>query len=500
MTYNDKINESIKYTYDRCGNISEIRENGHLKTKYTYDSLNRLIREDNKHCGTTFVFSYDQNGNITERCEYPYTLKHGEELEELECTHYTYDYVGDKLVNYNGETFTYNALGNPITYRGKAVSWLYGKFLTSYNGTTFAYNGAGQRVSKGNIIFTYDSDGRLLKQSNGLKFIYDTTGVAGLNYNGESYLYRKDVQGNIIAIIQWPNMIVARYEYDAWGNHVVTDKNGNPITSGIGVLNPFRYRSYYYDTETELYYLQTRYYDPELGRFISQDSIEYAAPETINGLNLYAYCANNPVMYVDPTGTMPKWLQKIVDWTSTILGFLNPVSKVTGIGAVLVAAIEGRGADIISDWNNGSFNPFNMNAQVALNSKVFSFYKGESVIRVQNSDVGLQIAGTIFAGTSNFKVVELNHEFGHGVQEKFIGGYYLTRVALPSVITYFVNPNDRTYYSMPWERTADWFGGVSRTFTINGMSHSYKKGALGWSFAELLLGWRVLPLYFGIGF
>ncbi len=69
------------------------------------------------------------------------------------------------------------------------------------------------------------------------------------------------------------------------------------------MLNPFRYRSYYYDTETELYYLQTRYYDPELGRFISQDSIEYAEPETINGLNLYAYCANNPVMNIDPTGT-----------------------------------------------------------------------------------------------------------------------------------------------------------------------------------------------------
>ena len=76
------------------------------------------------------------------------------------------------------------------------------------------------------------------------------------------------------------------YEYDAWGNHAVVDANGNDVTSGIGVLNPFRYRGYYYDTETELYYLQTRYYDPELGRFISQDSLEYADPAAINGLNL----------------------------------------------------------------------------------------------------------------------------------------------------------------------------------------------------------------------
>ncbi len=106
----------------------------------------------------------------------------------------------------------------------------------------------------------------------------------------------------MVALLNADGEVAVRYEYDAWGNHVVTDKNGNPVTSGIGVLNPFRYRGYYYDTETELYYLQTRYYDPELGRFISQDSIEYAAPETINGLNLYAYCANNPVMNIDPTG------------------------------------------------------------------------------------------------------------------------------------------------------------------------------------------------------
>ena len=80
------------------------------------------------------------------------------------------------------------------------------------------------------------------------------------------------------------------------------DGNGNDLASGVGVLNPFRYRSYYYDEETDLYYLQTRYYDPEVGRFLSQDDVSYLAPDNINGLNLYAYCSNNPVMNVDPTG------------------------------------------------------------------------------------------------------------------------------------------------------------------------------------------------------
>ena len=97
---------------------------------------------------------------------------------------------------------------------------------------------------------------------------------------------------------------MVKYVYDAWGNHAVHDASGNEITSSshIGIINPFRYRSYFYDVETGLYYLKTRYYDPEICRFISMDSIEYADHETINGLNLYAYCNNNPVNMCDPTG------------------------------------------------------------------------------------------------------------------------------------------------------------------------------------------------------
>ena len=91
--------------------------------------------------------------------------------------------------------------------------------------------------------------------------------------------------------------VVATYNYDAWGNCVVTTD-----TNGIGEINPIRYRGYYWDAEFGLYYLQSRYYSPTLCRFISQDSIEYLDPESINGLNLYAYCSNNPVMYGDSTG------------------------------------------------------------------------------------------------------------------------------------------------------------------------------------------------------
>ena len=188
-------------------------------------------------------------------------------------------------------------MGNPTTYRGISLTWTRGRKLISYGSNTFEYDAQGQRTKKNGITYTYDSQGRILKQSNGLEFFYDTTGVAGIRYNVVNYVYRKDAQGNIIAILDSYGNAVVEYSYDAWGNNNV---GGTSVT--LGNLNPFRYRGYYYDTETKLYFLQTRYYDPEVGRFINIDNIDYIDPETINGLNLYAYCNNNPVNYYDPSG------------------------------------------------------------------------------------------------------------------------------------------------------------------------------------------------------
>ena len=111
--------------------------------------------------------------------------------------------------------------------------------------------------------------------------------------------------GNLLALLDSSGNIVVQYKYDAWGNHTVTDANGNAITDAnhIGNLNPFRYRGYYFDCETGFYFLQTRYYDPEVGRFLNMDSIEYANQNFINGINLYAYSGNSPVVITDPTGT-----------------------------------------------------------------------------------------------------------------------------------------------------------------------------------------------------
>ncbi len=168
-----------------------------------------------------------------------------------------YIYDGDKLLAFNGEECAYNETTNvQTTYRGKTLGWT-NRRVTSYNNVQFSYDGQGRRIAKDGISYIYDSQGRLLKQSNDLEFFYDQTGVVGLKYGIATYLYRKDMQGNVIALISEDGAIVAKYLYDAWGNVSVVNKNGALISDAnyIGNLNPFRYRGYYYDTETKLYFL-----------------------------------------------------------------------------------------------------------------------------------------------------------------------------------------------------------------------------------------------------
>ena len=119
------------------------------------------------------------------------------------------------------------------------------------------------------------------------------------------YIITKNNWGDILAIYDNTGNLVAKYVYDTWGNHKVLNPDGteNTNASFVGNINPFRYHSYYFDIETNLYYLRSRYYDPKVGRFISMDQIEYLSPKVVNGLNLYAYCINNPVMRYDPNGT-----------------------------------------------------------------------------------------------------------------------------------------------------------------------------------------------------
>ncbi len=139
-------------------------------------------------------------------------------------------------------------------------------------------------------------------------FLYDESDAPiGLLYRESSYAeevfdeyyFTKNLQGDIIGIYDEEGNLVAEYTYNAWGEHTVT----NHTSANIGNINPFRYRGYFYDSETGYYYLNTRYYNPQIKRFISADNINYlGANGDLNSYNLYAYCSNNPVTGYDPMG------------------------------------------------------------------------------------------------------------------------------------------------------------------------------------------------------
>ncbi|MBR4419266.1 MAG: RHS repeat-associated core domain-containing protein, partial [Clostridia bacterium] len=297
-------------TQNANGNITKYGNNS-----YIYDDINRLIRENNADLGKTFVYEYDAHGNILSKKEYAYTI--GLIGEVLATTTYSYDEY-DKLVAINGVEVTYNNAGKPLSYNGKTFTWEDGKLKSVNCGgnktVTFKRDIGGLESTKTVVDNNVTKQYPKIYENNILKFEYETApgasnytriiylynsqGVIGFQYNNDIYAYRKNLFGDITEIYSGATC-VAKYKYDAWGNCTVCNPDGTVNTSAdfIGNINPFRYRGYYWDRDLGLYHLQTRYYDPAIGRFISLDSYEYLDPEFFGGLNLYCYCINNPVNY-----------------------------------------------------------------------------------------------------------------------------------------------------------------------------------------------------------
>ena len=190
---------------------------------------------------------------------------------------------------------------------GHDLTWEKGRQLKSFDNNTYTYNASGIRTSKtvNGVTHTYTLDGpKILREdwgTNSLMPLYDNFDqVCGLVYNDTPYYFNKNLQGDIIEITDQNANIVARYTYDAWGKCTIVSDNSDV---NIATINPFRYRSYYYDVETGLYYLQSRYYDPAVGRFINADVLNKTIIEVNKTyFNLFSYCNNDPVNNTDSSG------------------------------------------------------------------------------------------------------------------------------------------------------------------------------------------------------
>ena len=266
----------------------------------------------------------------------------------------------DRLTRCGAKNIQYNSAGLPIAYGNKYLDWTNGKLTKYYDeedpygfdsseSTEFTYNAFGQRVRKEysyypgvdysgdfpigkEVNYDYDHSGRLIREISTedftesasetveLIFLYDESGMIGFMHSRDgstpqAYYYHRNLQGDVVAIYDTSGVKVANYTYDAWGNCTAS--------GSMARINPIRYRGYYWDSETNWYYLNSRYYSPEFRRFISPDDTNYLDPETPNGLNLYCYCNNDPVNYADPSGHSVVAVITIIGLTLGVAGGLG---------------------------------------------------------------------------------------------------------------------------------------------------------------------------------
>ena len=362
--------DAFNYTYDANGNITAITHPaGYEIVRYYYDALNQLIREDNFELNKSVTYTYDNGGNIRSVKEYAYTTGALGAVTNEKTYSYTDASWKDLLTNYNGVSIEYDAIGNPRNWiNGESFTWVDGRRLSTVtkgsNTFNYAYNEDGIRTSKtiNGIRTDYYLNGTaIIMQKTGdncIWYTYDENGlVSGFRYNGNEYYYFRNGQSDIIGIIDSSGSTVARYTYDSWGNHVsITDGNGNNVASNpnhIANINPLRYKGYYYDTETGLYYLNSRYYDANVGRFINADVELSEIGGNALGYNLFAYCFNNPINMDDLAGEWPKWLSGALNVVSGIVQMatgsaLGAFAGWTGVGAIAAGFLITNGAASIA--------------------------------------------------------------------------------------------------------------------------------------------------------
>ena len=291
------------------------------------------------------------------------------------------------------------------------------------NGQTITYDENGLRLSKttgGVTTKIYRTNGQMvgMNSSDGkdLMFLLDGSGnVYGLHYDHYSseaqtaaatYYFAYNAQGDVIGIYDASGTVVAIYAYDEWGNCTVqvlaADSNGHAADSPdhIAQVNPFRYRGYFYDGETGLYYLNSRYYDPETCRFLNVDSVIPATGNPINGYNLFAYCLNNPLIYEDAAGQFPNIIKRIVNvakfYYNTAMAFVKAVEVNAGGGIGLGGSAS------------ASYNGVKIGVDAAI--------KSSDSVRVNRNGISGQHESSVRLG---FSVLAYKKGIRHGVEHSY---------------------------------------------------------------------------------
>ena len=468
----------VTYSYDDLGQLTEENFlNNKTRNTWTYDELGNITSRneyttdettEKEKLSKTVTYGYGNDGKTGWNNLLVSVDKNGNGTQDA------------------GESITYDEIGNPTTYLGTSLTWN-GRQLTSYSKNlhydileysvdglqeiSYKYDGDGLRRSKTEKLYSVQNETQTLVQTtetsyayangklhyqktkitnsegattNNLYFFYDSNGyLTGIDYNDINYYPATNRRGDVIAIYDRFGNCVAKYEYDAWGNVISVidcdfeDEDGNIVkkditndttSTDIAMVNPIRYRGYYYDTETELYYLQSRYYNAEVGRFLNSDSISDSGAGVL-GFNTFIYCANNPVNASDPSGhwiikNAIKWVaekvsngvNRIKEKTSNLRGTYQ--KGVTGSAAFILegtisvgVAVDLQGnIGITSSYGGGGGSP---NASV-------SAYR--TITNAPNIDK-LQGGSFQIGGSVNVVPVSVGVEYT-GMQDSTNGDFY----------------------------------------------------------------------------
>ena len=396
---------------------------GKQRQSLAYDAMARCTKETVTLPG----------GQKRENCFTYGTLRH---LTDTDRDLFTYRTDGwrDQLLSWNGKSYAYDAGGNPTVLRGMALTWGEGRRLKRIAATagevTFAYDSDGKRVRKtsGENTTTYYYNGNVLSGlvrraagSTGVgttvQFVYDTQGKPFmLRLNGKTdYFYLYNGLGDVVGLVDSSNQVVVRYQYNSWGKVTSTQD-----TSGVSLatLNPFRYRKYVYDPETGLYCLGSRYYDPEVGRFVNADSIKFAATlgrYYVNRQNLYQYCFNNPIMLNDKFGSWPK----LPEWLDDLGKSAKKAAK--AIGTAITKTVQamqlsvggglGIGFTQKAEWKDMSLNIGALASEKMIIEITKDGLDIKNIISVQlTGGVGNSTVGYEYGRVHSYRACKVHHD------------------------------------------------------------------------------------------
>ena len=254
------------------------------------------------------------------------------------------------------------------------------------------------------MVYIYDAAGQPI----GMSHFQDGTLV-------DTYLYEKNIQGDVVAVYDYDGSLVVRYAYNAWGAVSETEYGSEYDEESFEVLcNPFRYRGYYYDTETDLYYLNSRYYDPAVGRFLNADGVDFlGTDEGLLSYNLFAYCLNDPVNRTDDSGNLSikNWIK--IGVGAIALGAAIALTVATGggaaavaigvakvVGSVALSTAVSAGAGYLKNGKQGAIdgacNGFMLGSLSALGGAAFKYAKVHSATTGSPNSMGK--AGERMAG------------------------------------------------------------------------------------------------------